>query len=220
MAVTRRLVRGLVGELRGDCRDLSAQHVEQVLRLASSGASGQRSDLPGVVVERSFEWLWFYPRPADAAEGEGSARTEHWLVRQLKLQKGIPTLWSSAPQGEDTVVMVPAIGRRVRLKVIDWPSARGETNNDSHTLDRDLLRSPLVLRNWRAGDSFRPQGRRSVRKLKHFLRAGRVSIRERAGWPVLTSDGELVWARGLPVAAEFATRKQTRAGVVIAEEEI
>ncbi len=116
--------------------------------------------------------------------------------------------------------MIPEIGRRVRLKVIDWPCVEGETNNDSYTLDRDLLSSPLVLRNWRAGDSFRPQGRRSSHKLKHFLRVGRVGIRDRAGWPVLTSNGELAWARGLPVAAEFAPREKTRAGVVIAEEDI
>ena len=87
-------------------------------------------------------------------------------------------------------------------------------------LDRDLLRSPLLLRNWRPGDSFRPQGRRSAHKLKQFLRVGRISVRDRAGWPVLTSAGMLVWARGFPVAAEFAPRKATRAGVVITEEEI
>ena len=180
MAVSRRLVRGLVEELRGDCRELSSQHVEQVLRLAASGSSGQRTDLPGVVVERSFEWLWFYPA------ARGSALDAHKYPYSHDVELGAP--------GESTEVVIPEIRRRFRLKVIDWPSLQGETNVDSYTLDRDLLCSPLVLRNWRAGDSFRPQGRRTVHKLKHFLRAGRIGIRDRAGWPVLTSNGELVWA--------------------------
>jgi tRNA(Ile)-lysidine synthetase-like protein len=206
MAVSRRLVRGLVGQLRGDCRELSSQHVEQVLRLAASGSSGQRTDLPGVVVERSFEWLWFFPAPTSGARRAPQYPYSHTVAL--------------GPLGEATEVVIPEIQRRFRLKVIDWPRLQGETNVDSYTLDRDLLCSPLVLRNWRAGDSFRPQGRRSVHKLKHFLRAGRIGIRDRAGWPVLTSNGKLVWARGLPVAAEFAAREKTRAGVLIAEEEI
>lgn len=206
MAVSRRLVRGVVGQLRGDCRELSSQHVEQVLGLAASGSSGQRTDLPGVVVERSFQWLWFFAAPTSGARRVPEYPYSHAVAL--------------GSLGEATEVVIPEIQRRFRLKVIDWPCLQGETNADRYTLDRDLLCSPLVLRNWRAGDSFRPQGRRSVHKLKQFLRAGRIGIRDRAGWPVLTSNGKLVWARGLPVAAEFAARKETRAGVLIAEEEI
>ncbi len=218
MALARRMVRALVEESRGDCRDLSAHHVEQVLRLAASGTSGQRSHLPGVLVERSFEWLWFYPAAASGAGAQADAEGNGAIARGFEMQYS--HVVELGRPGEDTVVAIPAIGRALRLKVIDWPSAREETGSESYALDRDLLRSPLVLRSWRAGDSFRPAGRRSAHKLKHFLRVRRVGIRDRAGWPVLTSNGELVWARGLPVAAEFAPRTETRAGVVIAEEGI
>ena len=122
--------------------------------------------------------------------------------------------------GESTVIVIPEIARRFQLKVIDWPIGERDTRFEWGALDRDLLGSPLVLRNWRPGDSFRPQGRRSAHKLKHFLRTRRVTVRDRAGWPVLTSCEALVWARGLPPAAEVAPGKATRAGVVIAEEEI
>ena len=40
------------------------------------------------------------------------------------------------------------------------------------------------------------------------------------GWPVLASGGDLVWARGFPVAAEFAASERTQAGILIAEERI
>ena len=45
----------------------------------------------------------------------------------------------------------------------------------------------------------------------------RVSRWERESWPVLTSGGSIVWARGFPVAAEYAPTPQTQAGLVIAE---
>lgn len=87
-------------------------------------------------------------------------------------------------------------------------------------LDRDLLHSPLELRNWRPGDSFQPQGRRHVLKLKQLLREAHVPLRDRAGWPVLTSAGALVWARGCPVAAEYAAQEGTSTVVHLVEEEM
>jgi tRNA(Ile)-lysidine synthetase-like protein len=63
-------------------------------------------------------------------------------------------------------------------------------------------------------------GHQSAHKLKRLLNEKHVSRWERDGWPVLTSGGELVWARGFPVAAEFAANERTQAGILIAEEKI
>jgi hypothetical protein len=46
----------------------------------------------------------------------------------------------------------------------------------------------------------------------------RVPVRDRVGWPVLTSAGAIVWARGFPVAAEFAAAAGTEVGVLVEEE--
>lgn len=211
LAVTRRLVRGIVDELRGDRRQWTAGHVDRVVHLARFGKSGSRLELPGVIVERNFDLLQFYlPRQDVRVNAFGKPVVISEFSRTV-------TLGNS---GDSTVVAVPEIRRRFHLKVVDWHSSRSDTDTEN-TLDRDLLHPPLVLRNWQPGDSFRPKGRRSSRKLKHFLRIKRVALRERAGWPVLTSGGDvLVWVRGLPVAAEFATRPATRMGVVIGEEDL
>jgi tRNA(Ile)-lysidine synthetase-like protein len=87
-------------------------------------------------------------------------------------------------------------------------------------LDRNRLLSPLVLRNWRPGDALHPLGRQRAHKLKRLLNEKRVSRWERDGWPVLTSGGMVAWARGFPVAAEFAADERTQAGIVIAEEHL
>ena len=107
-----------------------------------------------------------------------------------------------------------------RLRVIDWPPKTGETNKEGAVLDRDRLQFPLVLRNWRPGDRMQPAGRRKTHKLKRLLNEKRISRWQRDGWPVLTSSGVLAWARGFPVAAEFAANERTRAGMVIWEEKL
>jgi tRNA(Ile)-lysidine synthase len=210
LAVTRRLVRGIVEEARGDCRQWTADHVERVVQLASFGTSGSRLELPGVMVERNFDWLQF---SAAKQHGRGHSQGESGVISEFSriIELGCP--------GDSTVVAVPEIGRRFHLKVVDWHSLRSDTGSEN-AVDRDLLDPPLVLRSWQPGDSLRPKGRRSSRKLKHFFRIKRVAACERTGWPVLATGDMLVWARGLPVAAEFAARSTTRMGVIIREEDL
>ena len=229
LALTGRLIRGIIEELLGDCRQVTAQHVKQVLQLASSGSSGQRTELPGIIAERAFDWLWFAATPA-ATTGKSAreprraslhlappgepGRVAETVGRRFSSPSAFSYEVELCSRGESTVV-ITEIRRRFRLKVIDWT---GPASENVSVLDKDLLHPPLVLRSWRPGDSFRPQGRRSARKLKHFFRLNHVHVRDRAGWPVLTSAGALVWARGMPVAAEVAPRSTTQTGVLIAEE--
>ncbi|HEY6946148.1 MAG TPA: tRNA lysidine(34) synthetase TilS, partial [Candidatus Acidoferrum sp.] len=97
---------------------------------------------------------------------------------------------------------------------------REENNEREMVLDRERLHSPLVLRNWRPGDRLRPSGHQNAHKLKSLLNEKHISRWEREGWPVLTSDEVLVWARGFPVAADFAADERTRSGIVIVEEKL
>ncbi len=219
-AFSRRLVRRIYQELRGDRMGLTARHTDQVLRLArsshSDGAgqqerspSGAETHLPGVRVERNFDMVRFFAVPADSTESRAAAASREASRFEYPVQ---------IEGAQSAEVAVPEIGRRLRLKLIDWPRATGETRVGQIALDRDRLRSPLVVRSWLPGDTFRPSGRRHNRKLKRLLLESRISRRDRAGWPVLTSAGAIVWARGFPVAAEFAAAAGTEVGVVIEEE--
>jgi tRNA(Ile)-lysidine synthase len=206
-ALAARLVRRLLREVKGDLRRITAQHVEQVLRLATEGRSGSRVELPdGVAVERALEGLVFRRRPAAAG---GRHRQESAADFEYAVE---------LPREGAAAVAIPEIGRRVRLKVIDWPPAPGETSQLAEVLDRDLLRPPLVLRNWRPGDAYRPCGRRRVHKVKRLFLARRVAAGQRRRRPVLTSAGRLVWAAGLPVAADYAAGETTRAALVVLDE--
>jgi tRNA(Ile)-lysidine synthase len=204
--VRKRMVRHMIANIKPRAGQLGANHVETVLELARGGQSGSSLSLPGgVEVRRVRDELFFL---AAHRTEKTSSRASREYEYNIDLARG------------DAEVNAAELGCVFRLRVIDWPPKRGETSRDRAVLDRDRLRFPIVLRNWRPGDRLRPQGHRSAHKLKRLLNEKRVSRWERDGWPVLTSGGVLVWARGFPVAAEFAANERTRAGIVIAEEKL
>jgi len=211
-ALTERLIRRLYQELRGDCRDLAAGHVEQVIRLATQSSSGRRIDLPGgIVAERAFDEITFSPQ---------NPSRPYVPVQETIPQPNAYQYVVSLPDRGTTTVSIPELGTSFRLKVIDWPSAERDTKREGKVLDAALLRTPLILRNWRPGDAYRPHGRRQSLKLKQMFLAGRVPGHERAGWPVLESDGQVIWARGMPPAEGFCAREGTQRGVVIEEDRL
>lgn len=54
-----------------------------------------------------------------------------------------------------------------------------------------------VVRSWRPGDRMTAAGSTRARRVKRFLSDARVSTAERTRWPVVVSDGEVVWIPGV-----------------------
>jgi tRNA(Ile)-lysidine synthase len=229
-ALTKRMLRRLIEKARVEAgpraSQMTAQHISAVLELARHGQSGKTLQLPrGVDVRRERDELVFLQRVATksfvTAGSTQTARAKRAAVRvavtgdaatpasyehQIDIRNGAASL------------EVPQAHCVFRFRVIDWPANRGETRTSGTVLDRDRLHGPLVLRNWRPGDRLQPTGHQKAHKLKRLLNEKRVSRWEREGWPVVTSAGRLVWARGFPVAAEFAASESTRRAVAIDEE--
>jgi tRNA(Ile)-lysidine synthase len=204
-AFAKRVVRKIVEELKAHAGELGAQHVEAVLRLADEGQNGKGLELPGgVEARRERDALIFSARRS--TEKRASPLPARQYEYDLKLEK------------TDTTVRVVELECEFRLRVIDWPAKRGETKGVGAVLDRDRLQLPLVLRNWKPGDRLHAAGHRGAHKLKRLLNEKHVSRWERDGWPVLTSEGTIVWARGFPVAAKYAVDERTKTGIVIVEE--
>lgn len=203
LVISGRMVRRIVGEVKPRAGQLGAEHVRAVLELAERGENRKRLQLPGgVTVLREHDSLIFSAvQEKDTNRGRKGGAFEHAINLD----------------GKENDIHVPELSCVFRLKVIDWSAKRGETTKSESVLDRDALRSPVVLRNWRPGDRFQPLGHRNAHKLKRLLNRKHIDLREREAWPVLTSGEILVWVRGFPVAAEFAASERTRTGVVIEE---
>jgi tRNA(Ile)-lysidine synthase len=211
-ALTKRMLRRLIGECKNRAGQITGSHIAAVLDLARHGENGKALQLPGGVdVRRERDELIFRGNSSRLARRIGSKREE---------KKTSPAEYEYKIDIEngEVALRVPQAECVFRLRVIDWVAKRGDTSESGAVLDRDRLRLPLVLRNWRFGDRLQPAGHQKAHKLKRLLNEKRISRWERDGWPVLTSGGVLVWARGFPVAAEFAANEGTRTGILIAEE--
>jgi tRNA(Ile)-lysidine synthase len=213
LALTRRLVRRIFAELHGNREQLTSRHVDSVLDLATRSRSGARVDLPGVYVERIFNVLRFASALSAIEQipqdGETARRNCDFAYSVSRLAR-----WEPAS------IVVTEIHRRINLKLVDWPPSRSDTVLGWGALDFDRIHWPLVLRNWRPGDSYRPQGSRHVRKLKRLFLDSRVPKGDRVSWPVLASGEKVIWASGYPVAEEVAPHEGTRTGLLIGEEKL
>jgi tRNA(Ile)-lysidine synthase len=69
---------------------------------------------------------------------------------------------------------------------------------------------PLVLRGWRPGDHYRPQGRSRDHKIQEMFQKARVPSWRRVFWPILQSGDKVLWARQFGVAAEFESVLEVR----------
>ncbi|HTB93679.1 MAG TPA: tRNA lysidine(34) synthetase TilS [Candidatus Sulfotelmatobacter sp.] len=202
LALRKRMVREIVKRIKPRAGELGSLHVDAVLHLAQSGHSGKILQLPGgVEVRRERGSLIF--RAAALHKGKTESAT-------FSMHVHLPAL------GEE--LRLDALSRILHFRVIDWPSEGRETSKTGAVLDRNRLRAPLELRNWRPGDAMRPAGHQNRHTLARLLNELGASRWEKEQWPVLTSAGKVAWVLGLPVADEFTVAEGSRAAVVITEE--
>lgn len=193
-ALARRLLRRALAAARGDLRRLTQRHVESVLRLAERGQSGQRVELPGVEVERRFDQLVFSPASARPA-----------APSDFQVQVEAPGC-----------VRLPS-GGALRFKLVAVAAGERGYNNLRSVLDAAQAPFPLLVRNWRPGDTYQPVGATRRKKLKTLFQQERVPVAERIRTPVVLCGEEIVWVPGFGVAARCRLSPGSRAGLLIEE---
>jgi tRNA(Ile)-lysidine synthase len=62
--------------------------------------------------------------------------------------------------------------------------------------DKDTLGFPMVIRNYRQGDAFRPMGMDGTQTLKKFFIDKKVPRNERIKCPILLSRNKIIWVVG------------------------
>ena len=197
-ALARRVLRQMIQGACGDLKGITHRHIAALERLASEGQSGRKVVLPGNrVARREFDWLVVGP----GGPASGSAGFAHPVE----------------PPGE---VWVEPWQATFRFKIIERDQDHRAYNDEAQRmgLDPQKLTGGLILRNWREGDRFQPQGTRKPRKLKEFFRERRIPVGARALWPVVTSPQGIVWVRGFPPAAGMAAEPGARRILLVEEE--
>ncbi len=196
-ALARRVLRQMLHMARGSSHGLTYAHIELLRRFAAEAQSGKIQTLPGgVFARKEFAWLVLGPVATQPVGGDYSYPVT------------IP--------GE---LAVRELACTFRFKILSRDDP-GKAYNISKLigLDPQKLGGELVLRNWRAGDSFCPSGSREVRKLKELFRERKIPEIRRKAWPVMLCAGQIVWVRGFPPAKGVVATDQTRRVLIVEEE--
>jgi tRNA(Ile)-lysidine synthase len=204
-APARRVVRRLLADVRGDLRGLDLIHVDRVRQLAAQKEGHGRTQLPGVDVFRSFEWLRIGPLARES-------RFALDYAFQFRCEE-------LAQNDKPFVIPHTSLSMLMQIQpettVVPWQPY----NEEAAELDADLVRGVLELRNWHPGDEMKLPSRTSV-KLKQLFQEFRIPLWERHLWPVLTCGETVVWSRRFGPSEEHQRRGETRRVLHVAVREL
>ena len=182
VAVQRRIVKA-IGEQAGI--PLEFRHIEEILKFVTeTGPSGKELSLPlGWKIAREPRQIVFLTPDLSTEKAAGDYAYEMALPGSIA---------------------IPEIASRIEAELV--PECQSSGYNPDQLLDADSLTGPLRVRNWRAGDRFRPRHTKSPKKVKELLQELHVPQPERRLWPMVLCGDEIVWMRGFPVAAKFQAK--------------
>jgi tRNA(Ile)-lysidine synthase len=198
LAAARRLVRHAIWLAGGGNQGGDFHHIAAVLDLAGRNEGTGGTQLPGLEVQRSFDWL----RVA-----------QYRRVEAYRICPVVPGL-----------TRIPGANFVISLELFDnsesTECAENVYNGWMGGIDWNRLSGPLELRNWRPGDQYQPIGIPAAKKIKTLFQQARIPIWERAQWPVLTDAESIVWVRGFGVATRVAAAKGSSRVLTVGELEV
>ena len=176
LALQRRLLRAVAEQL-GFTMDF--EHVEAVLNLVDQrsqrGAASKTAEL-------------------------GEQWRARLLFRELRFERAtepksrVPYELRLHVPGE---IHVPELGTTNRARICEGNgSDENASYNRAHSIRLPAL-SELVVRNWRAGDRFRPARHTSEKRVKELLYPLHLTAEEKQLWPVVTAGDRIVWVRSI-----------------------
>jgi len=196
-SIGRRVLRQMIAAARGHLRGITHGHVEVLRRFAVEGQSGRSVILPqGLVVRKEFDWLII------------------GVTERVTARNGY-----SYPVKAPGETRIPEVGSTFLFKIVN-SHGTGKRYNSAHGpyVDLSKLKGELRIRNWKAGDSFRPVGSRSIRKVKELFQERRIPLGCRRLWPILDCGESVIWVRGFPPDAQVAVSSATEHVLTIVEE--
>jgi tRNA(Ile)-lysidine synthase len=183
--LSTRSPRGLVLELAG-LRSLHLAALRRLLRAAVEVARGNLLRIDKEHIDRLVR-LCLDERGSGAVRLPGLA-----AVRSFQAV----LLTGSTPPRHNPEIKVSEPGP---IYLGDGGSLYIRYNTDG--VSTGSIEPPVVVRGWRPGDAYRPAGSVRTQKLKDLFQEHKVPSWERRDWPIIESDGRIVWARRFGMAA-------------------
>ena len=185
-AAQRRILRKAILKIKGDLRRIRFVNIDAVLWLLEKGSMDGRLDLPDRIrVRRSGDVLLISRKKRALRDLEVKSGHSKPFVFEYKIAK---------PES----VFIKEIGAHFEFTEMSPETVPDFCCAGQYTgfFDKDTLSFPMVVRNYRSGDTFRPMGMDGTQKLKKFFIDKKVPRNERIKCPILLSRNKIIWVVG------------------------
>jgi tRNA(Ile)-lysidine synthase len=130
--------------------------------------------------------------------------------KELIIGSGVEINQIISIKPDDLMLTLPDETKMIILKSsIELPYPDGKM---SVLINADLLKYPLTLRHWKAGDTFQPFGMKGMgQKLQDFFINHKLSPKEKdRQWILVNADDTIIWLPGMRLDHRFRIQENTQ----------
>ncbi len=140
---------------------------------------------------------------AELSNGWRAEREGDVLVLRGPIEEASPTgyRYRLSMRGEIEVPEIDCV-----LRAVPVPTAFAAEADPGTLLRADLMSGEVWVRNWQPGDRYHMAYSGREHKLKSLFLERKIPVSERALWPVMVKETDIVWVRDLPVADAYCWR--------------
>ncbi|MGD9234342.1 MAG: tRNA lysidine(34) synthetase TilS, partial [Desulfobacterales bacterium] len=199
-ALQRRIIRTTIEKIKGDLRRIRFVNVNSVIGLIEKGSAYGKVDLPDRIKIQ---------RDRDALHVFKERRTSYGVSKRGNQSDTFTFEYQIEKLGS---VFIREIGATIKFTEMRLKKVFDYRYTGQHTgfFDKDILRFPMIIRNFRPGDAFKPLGVGGTQKLKKFFIDKKVPRSERIKCPILLSRGKIIWVVGHRIDESVKVMPSTR----------
>ncbi len=185
-----RILRRGIEELKGTTLNIEMKHIDYAVNFIMTGATGKKINLSdGFTIEISYDNLII-----------------NKINKTNKIVEKIPDFQYNIVLNNP--MYIPEAGKTITLTVTDASEFKVEDRNGI-SLNYDLIKGNLVVRNRRPGDSMIPCGMTGRKKLKDIFIDSKIPAEERDRKLILADDENILWLEDFRIHNSFKISSST-----------
>lgn len=180
-----RVVRRAIEELKGNTVNIEMKHIDYAIDFIKNGTTGKKINLSeGFTIEISYD---------------------NFIIN--KIIENVPNFQYNIVL--NSPMYIPEAKKTITLTVTD-ASEFDREDKDSISLDYDLIKGNLVVRNRRAGDSMIPCGMTGRKKIKDIFIDLKIPAEERDSKLIIADDDNILWLEDFRIHNSFKVSSSTK----------
>jgi tRNA(Ile)-lysidine synthase len=199
-ALQRRIIRMTIEKLKGNLKRIQFVNVNSAVNLIEGRSAYGKVDLPNrIEIQRDRDELYVIKEKRMLRDVGEKYRHSDMFTFEYQIE----TLES---------VFIKEIGATIRFSEMSVDKMFDYRYAGQHIgfFDKNTLGFPMVIRNFRPGDVFRPLGAGGTQKLKKFFIDKKVPRSKRIKCPILLSRGKIIWVAGYRIDESVKVVPSTR----------